>query len=157
MNIIPWHRQRQSAMAPLAELEDFLARFWDGEENGMASHLPEVFRGRGAPAVNVAETEDAFHVTLDLPGMDKDDIRIQTMGGSLVVSGERKWEKETKKGREFRRVESRYGRFERAIPLPDNVRIDPDEIEASYKKGVLRIEVPKLEKTPAATIPIKGG
>ena len=75
------------------------------------------------------------------------------MGSQILISGERKWEEE-KKGKEFHRVESQFGSFERIVQLPENVRADPEKIDAAYKKGVLKITVPKLEKTPTAKIPV---
>ena len=155
MNLIP--RRRRGSLAPFTtDFDDFFNRFW-GEDNGeLTSHLPEVFHGRTFPAVNVAETEDRFCVALDCPGLDEKDIRVEAMGNTLIVSGERKWEEE-KKGKEFRRVESQYGKFERAITLPQNARVEPGKIDATYKKGVLTIEIPKTEKTPAAKIPVHAG
>lgn len=155
MNLIP-RKHRNSFSNMPTDFEDFISRFWDNGNQEFAEHLPEVFRGRGYPAVNVAETESEFHVTVDCPGLKESDISVQAMGNSLVVSGERKWEKE-KKGKEYRRVESQYGMFERTIPLPENVRIEADKVEASYKQGVLTIAVPKLEKTPLAKIPVHAG
>jgi HSP20 family protein len=93
---------------------------------------------------------------MDSPGLDQQDFEIETMGNQVLISGERKWE-EAKKGKEFRRVESQYGKFERTVMLPENARIDPDKIDASYAKGVLTITVPKRERTPAAKIPVHAG
>ena len=154
MNITPW-RHRESALS-LPDFEDLFKGLWTGGEGGFASHLPAVFQERRFAAVNVAETEDTFSVTLDCPGLEEKDIQVETMGGMLVISGERRWEEE-KKGKEFHRVESQFGQFERRIQLPENASSDADEVEASYKKGVLTITVPKTEKTPAARIPVRAG
>jgi HSP20 family protein len=150
MNLIPWRRGY-----PLStDLDELFSRFWgDGEGT---NRLPEVFHGRGMPAVNVSETEDSFDVAVDCPGMSEKDLQVEAMGNHLVISGERKWEEE-KKGKEYRRVESQFGRFQRAVALPQNVRIEPSEIEASYKKGVLTIRIPKHEKPPSTQIPVRGG
>lgn len=151
MNIIPWHRRA----APLENLgvEDLFARFFGNGEGSLTSHLPKVFGERLTPAVNIAETEDSFCITMDCPGLSEEDFKIEMMGTYLVISGERKWEEE-KKGKDFRRVESQYGSFQRSVELPGNVKAAADEIQASYKKGVLEITVPKHERTPAATIPV---
>jgi HSP20 family protein len=153
MNIIPW-RRRESPMP--GDLDDIWNRFWAPNNGDYFDHLPETFRARAYPAVNVAETEDGFTITMDSPGLDQKDFEIETMGNQLLISGERKWEEE-KKGKEFRRVESQYGKFERSVLLPENARIEPDRIDASYAKGVLTITVPKLERTPAAKIPVHAG
>lgn len=155
MNIIPW-RRRESTLPADFDFDDLWSRFWGNGNDDFTSHLPAVFRTRPFPAINVAETEDEFCITLDCPGLDEDDFEVETMGNQLLISGERKWEHE-KKGKEFRRVESQYGKFERTVPLPDNARIETEAIDAAYKKGVLTITVPKLEKTPATKIPVHAG
>ena len=153
MNIIPWRRHE----SPLtSDFHDLFGRFWGNGGENMVSHLPELFRSRPFPAVNIAETEEGFCITMDCPGLEEKDFEIQAMGKQLIISGERKWEEE-KQGREYRRVESQYGKFERTVQLPDNARTDADEIDASYKKGVLTVTVPKLKKTPAAKIPVHAG
>lgn len=153
MNIIPWRRP-ESPLFP--DLDEFWKGLWEEGNGGMANRLPEVFRTRRFPAVNVAESEDMFSITLDCPGLEEKDIQVEVMGGMLVISGERKWEEE-KKGKEFHRIESQFGKFERRIQLPENARVDPDEIDAAYKKGVLTITLPKLEKTPSSKITVHAG
>ncbi len=155
MKIIPW-RQDNTALTSSAEFQDLWNRFWGNGHGEFASHLPEVFRDRPFPSINIAETEESYSITMDCPGLDEKDIQVETMGSHLVISGERKWEDE-KKGKEFRRVESQYGKFERTVALPENVRTDPTKIIAKYKKGVLTVTVPKVEKTPNAKIPVKAG
>jgi HSP20 family protein len=72
--------------------------------------------------------------------MAKDDFELQVMDGYLVVRGEKRVEREESKGR-YHVTECAYGHFERAIPLPDEV--ESDKAKASYKQGVLRVELPK--------------
>lgn len=152
MNILPW-RDRTALNTLRSEFDNLFNRmpFGDGE-----SRLPEVFGRRVMPAVNIAETEKTWSVSVELPGLNEKDIQVQVMGQQLVISGERKWEEE-KKGKEYRSVESQYGAFERSIPLPDNLRLDPESIQATYKRGMLEVTLPKLEPTPAAKIPVKAG
>jgi len=152
MNIIPW-RDRTAVSTLRSELDNLFNRmpFGDGE-----SRLPEVFGRRVMPAVNISETEKSWSVSVELPGLNEKDIQVQIMGQQLVISGERKWEEE-KKGKEFRSVESQYGAFERSIPLPENLRLEPESIQATYKRGMLEVTLPKLEPTPAAKIPVKAG
>jgi HSP20 family protein len=121
---------------------------------GAKQRLPEVFRTATLPPVNVSETDKAFAVSVDLPGLEEKDIDVKLMGNQLVISAERRWDDE-KKGREFHRVESQYGRFERMVTLPENVKTGVGE--ASYKKGVLMITIPKVEPTPATKINVKMG
>jgi HSP20 family protein len=154
MKLTPWRRPESSLALP--DLEDFFKGLWGNGETPFASHLPEVFQRRAFPAVNVAETEGSYSITLDCPGLEEDEIQVEVMGGMLVISGERKWDEETK-GKEFHRVESQFGEFERRIQLPENANPDADKIEASYKKGVLTIGIPKVEKTPTSKIPVHSG
>ncbi|WP_456457534.1 Hsp20/alpha crystallin family protein [Nitratifractor sp.] len=100
------------------------------------------------PAVNTRETEDAYYIEVDLPGVKKEDITIDVKDNVLTISGERKIEEERKED-DFYRVESIYGTFERSFTLPEDV--DVDKIEAEAKDGVLTVKIPKaqsVEKTP---------
>ena len=96
-----------------------------------------------SPQVDIAETEKSFEIQFALPGMKKDDIKIDINGDQLTVSGERKMENE-RKDKNFHSVESYYGSFSRSFYLPDNV--NTEKIDASYKDGILEITVPKDEK-----------
>jgi len=104
------------------------------------------------PAVDVEETKDSLVVRAEIPGMKKEELKIQTVGDNLVVSGERKHEAE-EKDRHFHRVERTYGKFQRAFALP--VEVEPDKAKASYKDGVLEITFPKSEKARAKEIEVK--
>jgi HSP20 family protein len=152
MNINPWRKQ-EGDLAIRSDLED-LWRSLREPFDGFRSRLPAVFQARNVPPMNVSETEGHFTVALELPGMDSKDINIEIMGNQLQISGERKWEEE-KKGKEFHRVESQYGSFARSLTLPENLRLDRESIEATFKNGILEVKVPKLEPTPTAKIPIK--
>jgi len=152
MNLIPSRKSDELALFR-NEFDDLFSRFFAPD---FGSQLPTALRRNSLPPVNVAETEKNWTVSFELPGLSEKDIQVQLLGRQLVVSGERKWEEE-KKGKEFHRVESQYGAFQRAIELPDNARIEPDALTATYKKGVLEVMVPKVEPTPTAKIPVKAG
>jgi HSP20 family protein len=96
--------------------------------------------GWGVLAAEVSDDGDKVVVRLEAPGMAKDDFDLQVMDGYLVVRGEKRLEREETKGR-YHVTECAYGHFERAIPLPDEV--DTAKASASYKRGVLRVELPK--------------
>jgi HSP20 family protein len=156
MKIVPW-RTSESKLPATFDIDDLWKSLWQNGDGELAIRLPELFRARRPfPAINIAETEDGFSITMDCPGMEEKDFQIARMGNQLVISGERRWEQE-KKGKEFRQVESQYGRFERTVELPVNARTDPEGIEARYKRGVLTISVPKIERTPASKIPVHAG
>jgi HSP20 family protein len=105
------------------------------------------------PQVDVAETEKSFELSFSLPGLKKEEIKINLEGNVLTVSGERKLNKE-QKNKNFHSVETQYGSFSRSFELPETVEIN--KIDASYKDGLLSIELPKTSKTIAkAEIEIK--
>jgi HSP20 family protein len=152
MNLTPWRRGETSLAFP--DFEDFFKGMWGNGDTPVATHLPEVFHRRNFPAVNVAETEDSYAISLDCPGLEEEEIDVEVMGGMLVISGERKWEEE-KQGKEFHRIESQFGKFERRIQMPANASPDSGKFEASYAKGVLTVLVPKSKKTPTSRIPVR--
>ncbi|WP_246041815.1 Hsp20/alpha crystallin family protein [Desulfoglaeba alkanexedens] len=91
-------------------------------------------------------------VKADLPGVDAKDLDIQIVGNVLTVSGEKKQERE-EKDESYHWLERRFGSFSRSIRLP--VEVKADEVEAVYKDGVLRIEIPKVESAKPKKIPVK--
>ncbi|GAB5534670.1 MAG: Hsp20/alpha crystallin family protein [Rubricoccaceae bacterium] len=95
-----------------------------------------------APRADIVETNDAYELMLDLPGLSRDALNVQFDDGTLKISGERSVKDEHRDGR-FHRVERSYGQFFRSFTLGTDV--DPDAIEASFDDGVLHIRVPKTE------------
>jgi HSP20 family protein len=97
-----------------------------------------------APEVDVSEEGNQVQVRVDLPGISKDNVKIDVQDGSLVIQGERREERsEGGEGQGFRRTERRYGSFYRTIPLPDYV--DIEKAEARMEEGVLNITLPVAE------------
>jgi HSP20 family protein len=109
---------------------------------------------RWMPALDVTETSNAYHIDVEVPGMRPEDINVTVDQGMLTVSGERRSEEE-KSERSFHRIERRYGSFRRSISLPRDV--DATHVQASYDKGVLRLEVPKSEASQPKRIEVKQG
>lgn len=108
---------------------------------------------RFSPQVDIAETEKEFELQFHIPGMKKEDIKIDIHEDRLTVSGERKIENE-KKEKNFHSVESYYGTFTRSFYLPDTANVE--KIDAAYKDGVLNIVIPKdAKKATQKTITIK--
>ncbi len=95
------------------------------------------------PSVNTRESEFAYHIEMDLPGIKKDDIEITTEDNVLTISGERKL-KEEAKDEEYYKVESAYGKFSRSFTLPE--KVDFSAIQAEFKDGVLEVTIPKLKE-----------
>ena len=105
-----------------------------------------------APRTDLSETDEAFRIRLDVPGMTKDDITINLQNNTLTVSGERTSER-TDEGEEYVRVERAFGNFHRTFTLPNTV--DPETVEAAYGDGVLTIHVPKAEESTRRQIEIQ--
>jgi HSP20 family protein len=103
------------------------------------------------PRVDLSETEDAYHIHLDLPGVDKDDVDINLQDGTLTIRGERK-EETREEGTNAVRVERSFGQFFRSFTLPQTIK--QDAIRATYDNGVLAVEVPKAEETKPRRIEI---
>ncbi|RXH23999.1 molecular chaperone Hsp20 [Bradyrhizobium nanningense] len=106
------------------------------------------------PAVDVTESDKAFEITAELPGLDEKNIEVNVANGGLTIKGEKKEEKEEKQ-KGYYVSERSYGSFERYFSLPDGV--DADKIEASFKNGVLKVTLPKTAEAqkPAKKIDVK--
>ncbi len=109
-------------------------------------------RGEHVPALDLHESDDAYLVSVELPGVRKEDVRVEITEGVLSVRGEKTSGREEKKERS-RWVERVYGSFHRALTLPANAA--SDRIDASFKDGVLTLRSPKLEETKPKAIAIK--
>jgi HSP20 family protein len=110
---------------------------------------------RWVPATDLVETQDAYVLRADLPGLDASDVSIELENRVLTVSGERRAES-TEDGAGYRRVERSFGAFRRALTLPAGV--DAEAITASFDKGVLSVRVPKPEavKPHRVSIAVEG-
>jgi HSP20 family protein len=109
------------------------------------------------PAVDVHETDDSYLLSLDVPGIPQQNIKIESNDGRLTISGERS-SYNTENNQHFKRVERSFGTFERSFQLPQNV--DQEKIQARYENGVLEVMVPKAEMAKPKSIHIeseKGG
>jgi len=106
------------------------------------------------PAVDVVESEKAYELTAELPGMDEKNIEVKVVDGNLTIKGEKKEEKEEKK-KDYYLHERNFGSFERSFWIPEGV--DADKIEAGFKKGVLTVTLPKKPEAqkPAKKIEVK--
>ncbi|HUO11275.1 MAG TPA: Hsp20/alpha crystallin family protein [Caulobacteraceae bacterium] len=143
---------RRSALDPLLAMQYDVTRWFDDlwrQTFGFrhSSALPfGALRGFGAaglfglPPTDVRETTDAHVLAIELPGLTRQDVDISIDGDSLVVSGH-KAEENDGGGSTYRISERRFGRFERAFPLPPDV--DRGKIEARFQDGVLKITLPK--------------
>ena len=115
------------------------------EDTWGARRLPRLFRAleppdtRWTPTIEAFERNGEFVVRADLPGMTKENVKVEVSDGALVIQGERKEEKE-QKDKGYYACERSYGAFYRALPLPEGVK--PDDAKATFKDGVLEIAMP---------------
>jgi HSP20 family protein len=142
MTLVKWN--------PSRSLFNFREDLWDNFFN--SDHFLTRNRESWYPAVDIEEDKDNYHVTMELPGLNKEDVNISFEDGVLVVRGEKKEEKEDK-DRNYHCYERRYGKFERAFRIHSDV--EKDKIDATFKNGVLSIEMPKAEKAKAKQIEVK--
>jgi len=136
---------------PLNELEDLMNRYNRifGLTRAGDREVSDLFSRRDwAPAVDIKETDDAYLIEAELPGLSKEDVKVTVDDGVLTIQGERKQEEETS-DKKIHRVERFYGSFMRRFSLPDNV--DEGSVKAKFKDGVLTLSVKKAEpKEPKA-------
>ena len=106
------------------------------------------------PAVDVVESEKAYELTAELPGMDEKNVEVKVVNGTLTIKGEKQEEKE-EKNKDYYLHERNFGSFERSFGIPEGV--DADKIEAIFKKGVLTVTLPKKPEAqkPAKKIEVK--
>jgi HSP20 family protein len=137
--------RRDDGASPFWPLQQEMNRLFDDFFRGWGSDLApfrafEEGLSAFAPRIDMTEDEKAVQIAAELPGVDEKDVEISVSGDILTIRGEKKAEREDK-GRNYYRMERSYGSFHRAIPLP--VGVDQDKVEASFKKGVLSITLPK--------------
>ncbi|MCX8090092.1 MAG: Hsp20/alpha crystallin family protein [Verrucomicrobiae bacterium] len=142
---------------PFREMEELQRRMstlfdWSPFRRSTLTDEEAITLPEWAPLVDIAEDDKEYLLKVELPEVNKDDVKVTVEGDTLTISGERKAEKE-EKGRKFHRVERYYGRFERSFSIPDDA--DADNVKAEFKDGVLRVHLPKSEKARPKQIEVK--
>jgi HSP20 family protein len=137
---------------PGREMEDMLDLYRRAVGQPRAGSQEVIATGDWTPRVNIAETDKAFEIKAEIPEVNKEDVKVTVHNGVLTVQGERKLEKE-EKGKKFHRIERFYGSFTRSFTLPDNV--DETKISASFKDGVLNLQIKKTEEEKPKSIEVK--
>ena len=112
----------------------------------------EVAEFNWSPLSDILENDDNFQIKLDLPGVDKKDVKISYSEGKIEISGERKNESKVE-GEKYHRVERSHGKFFRSFNLPSEVK--EDKIKADFKNGQLNVVIPKSEKAKPRMIDVK--
>ena len=151
-DLMPWQKRRGSLpvrregehsflslQKEMNELFESFFRGWHMPSFGDLGDWQEDF----TPHIDVKESEKDIHITAELPGMDENDIDVSLTGDALTLKGEKK-EERNEKEKNYWHVERRYGAFHRVLPLPEG--IDMEKIDATFKRGVLHISIPKKEQ-----------
>lgn len=133
---------------PFSDIRELEKRFFPSVSSFFRDDEMSGFK----PAVNTREGEYAYHVEVDLPGVKKEDIKVDITGNTLTISGERKTKEEVKE-KEYYKCESSYGKFQRSFTLPDN--IDQENLTASCEDGVLEVVIPKAKAAERKKIEVK--
>lgn len=146
MNLVKWD--------PFRELED------------VSNHLNRIFgrfparteSGREVltmadwmPTVDISETDTAYLIKGEIPGVNKEDVKITIEDGMITMRGERKQEKE-EKNKKFHRIERSYGSFYRSFRLPDDV--DESAVKAEFKDGMINVTLPKSAKSQSRSVDV---
>ncbi len=152
MSLIRWNPTRDLTAFPsdMASLQRDMNRMFDTFFRGIEE--PTLFNGTWMPAVDVVEENDAYVVKVELPGVNKEDVKITLESNILTIRGEKKAESEVKE-KNYHRSERSYGTFQRSFTLPTTVK--HDKIDAMYKDGILTVSLPKVEESKPKQIEVK--
>ena len=137
---------------PLREIEDMFDRYTRAMGWPSIRGQELITTGDWSPRVDISETDNEFVVKAEIPEVKKEDVKVSVDNGVLTIQGERKQEKE-EKGKKFHRVERFYGSFVRSFTLPDNV--DETKVKATFKDGMLNLQIPKTAETKPKAIEVK--
>ncbi|HSI83571.1 MAG TPA: Hsp20/alpha crystallin family protein [Candidatus Methylacidiphilales bacterium] len=145
---VPVQQQSQSGLSsyPLMPLHQEIDRVFDNFLRGFGSALPrDDFFGRGLslikPQVDIAENSKNYTIRVEIPGVEKEDIHLLVEDDTLIISGEKRQEKQ-EDGGSYHRIERSYGSFRRLISLPADA--DSEHIQADFRQGVLTVTLPRL-------------
>ena len=150
--LLPW-RRREMEDRPMGSLQQAMNELFDNFDFG-----PSMFGERStwdfAPRLDVSETDKEYVVSAELPGVAEKNVHVTVNDDMLTIKGEKNEEREETK-RDYFRQERAYGSFCRTIPLPRTV--EQDRVVATFKEGVLTVELPKAKEAQTTTrrIPVK--
>jgi HSP20 family protein len=148
--IMPWKKRGGKEISRFgSELDSLYDRFF-----GRGSTISNGFLQEEAlfPVLDISEGKKAITVKAEIPGIEAEDLDVSLDERTLVIKGEKKQEKEDKE-ENYHRMERSYGYFRRTLQLPADV--DPQKVEASYKKGVLKVVLKKTKESEAKKIQIR--
>jgi HSP20 family protein len=145
-DLIPWRTDRavgRREQDPWSSFQREMNRLFDSFWGGIEPRIGMAAAHLYSPNIDVHETDQAYRVTAELPGLTETDVELNLRDNNLVISGEKKLEREEKDDDRYYRERS-FGRFQRVIPFA--AEIDADKVQARFDKGVLTIELPKNAK-----------
>ena len=148
--LMPWKKRGGKEISRFgSDLDSSHDHFWD-----RGSMIPgSILREESLfPVLNISETKKEISVKAEIPGVETDDLNVSLNGRMLIIKGEKKQEKEDK-DENYHRMERSYGYFRRTAQLP--VDVDPSKVEASYKKGVLKVVLKKTKESEAKKIEVR--
>ena len=149
MALIPW---RNRARGGLFDLQDHVNRMFDDLFRGFSPMPWAQERLDWVPTLNISETDEAVRVTAELPGIGRQEVDISLTEDVLTIHGEKKAKHEEKE-RDYHRIERCYGSFTRTVRLP--AVVDADKVEATFKDGVLTINMPKREEAKTRKVRVE--
>ncbi len=144
-------RYMMDPMEELRRMQERMSRLFEELPEAFGRSLPAAPEMTQMPYVDVVDRDSDIVVTADLPGVDKNDIKINVRGDVLEISAERKVEKEEKE-KGYLRHERSYNRFYRSIMLP--APVEKDKAKASFNNGVLEVTLPKAMRAEVSEIPV---
>ena len=143
--LIVWKNQEIDKLR--RDIDRLFDRLWDDFGVPLSTRIE-----REIPSIDLSETEDTLIIRAEVPGINPEDLEISITDNILTIRGEMKQVDNEKKG-DYHRMERRYGYFSRTLQLP--CKIVTENVQATYKKGVLSIVMPKCEQVSAPVIRIK--
>jgi HSP20 family protein len=146
MNLVKWNPWRE-----MPTLHNRINRLFDDPFFSVGRMEDDAVMGMWNPAVDLYEKDDHYMIKVELPGVDKNNVKIDLKDRLLTLSGERTYDNEVNE-ENYHRREMSYGKFQRAFTLPADV--DSDKIKAEFKDGVLQIEIPKPAEKKAKQVTI---
>jgi HSP20 family protein len=146
MNLVKWDPFRE-----LEDVSDRLNRIF-GRSTARAESGQEMLgMADWTPSVDISETDTAYLIKGEIPGVKKEDVKVTIQDGMLTIQGERKMEKE-EKNKKFHRVERSYGSFVRSFRVPDDA--DENKVKAEFKDGMINITLAKSAKAKTKAISV---
>ena len=146
-----------SVWEPFRELEKMHNRLASFFDRGLPllegfPEAEELTFAAWTPRVDVVEDDGEYIINVELPGVEKDEVKVSVKDRVLSISGERKSEKE-EKGKKYQRVERAYGAFMRSFTLPEDAA--REKLNANFKDGILKVHIPKEESAKTKAIEVK--